>query len=429
MRGMGFSAQGQQQSDQCSMTVCTICRAPIRLSYFVILMVGYQLTQVALRHGQTSLPLWWELMQQVLEFTILYATVLCHEFGHGNMARRLGGEIDHILLWIFGGICFSTRQPTHDNRKILRDEFLIVAAGPMTHFFQAPAWGLVLCAVFFVCPQLDNTRPFFEHPGEAFLAALLPWGSGLAQVWMPLAFAGQWGSALLWSTVGVAIQLNVALFLFNVFFPMYPADGSKLLVTSLMFCCGVPARRAACILLCVTIPCGILFIGYSLMALSRGLSAGYGGTAAVNSISGFMGVMSLVEAYKIWELRKARRLHTHPLFQAARSWNRTERDVFGNVHRINVSDFDDDDPLHSNFRCKDLLCCRSEESSDRSCLSCCCPCLFGQRDAGQDLVSTRASTAATEEIRARRMQILAQVDMQASDRQRTVRDLVDSRAA
>ena len=32
------------------------------------------------------------------------------------------------------------------------------------------------------------------------------------------------------SLAGTAIQLNVALFLFNVFFPMYPADGSKLLV-------------------------------------------------------------------------------------------------------------------------------------------------------------------------------------------------------
>ena len=61
---------------------------------------------------------------------------------------------------------------------------------------------------------------------------------------------------------------------------MYPADGSKLLVTSLMFCCGVPARRAAFILLCVTIPCVILFIGYSAMTLIGGLRAGYGGAAA-----------------------------------------------------------------------------------------------------------------------------------------------------
>jgi len=210
---------------------------------------------------------------------------------------------------------------------------------------------------------------------------------------------------------------------------MYPADGSKLLVTSLMFCCGVPARRAAFILLCVTIPCGILFVGYSAVTLFGGLRAGYGGAAAINSISGFMGIMSLVEAYKIWELRKARRLHTHPLFQAARSWNRTERDAFGNVQRINVSDFDDEEPLRSGFRCIDLFCCRPGESVDRPRLSYCCPCLFGQNDAGRDLVSTRASSAASEEVRARREQILAQVDMHAAERQRTVRDLVDSRAA
>jgi len=393
-------------------------------------MVGYQLVQVLSRHvnNQSPFPLWWELLQQSLEFMILYATVLCHEFGHGNMARRLGGEIDHILLWIFGGICFSTRQPTHDNRKILRDEFLIVAAGPTTHFFQAPAWGVVLCAVFFICPQPHGGVPF-QHPGEAFAAALLPWGSGLSQVWGTLASQGRLGSALLWSMVGSAIQLNVALFLFNIFFPMYPADGSKLLVTSLMFFCGVPARRAALILLCMTIPCGILFVGYSAVTLFGGLSSGHGSAAMVNSISGFMGIMSLMEAYKIWELRRARRLHTHPLFQAARSWNRTARDTFGVVQRINVSDFDDEEPLRGSLRCMDFFCCRSSESSDRSCLSCCCPCLFGQRDAGQDLVRTSASPAAAEDVRARREQILAQVDMQAADRQRTVRDLVDSRAA
>merc|ERR1740138_158636 len=59
-------------------------------------------------------------------------------------------------------------------------------------------------------------------------------------------------AALLWYLVGSAVRLNVALFLFNVFFPMYPADGSKLLVTSLMFCCGLAPRKAANVLLFVS---------------------------------------------------------------------------------------------------------------------------------------------------------------------------------
>ena len=43
------------------------------------------------------------------------------------------------------------------------------------------------------------------------------------------------------------------------------------------------------------------------------------------------------QAHRIWKLRKARLLHTHPLFEVAKSWRRTERDAFGVVHRINQS--------------------------------------------------------------------------------------------
>ena len=35
------------------------------------------------------------------------------------------------------------------------------------------------------------------------------------------------GVGLVWGTVSGAIQINVLLFLFNVFFPMYPADGAS----------------------------------------------------------------------------------------------------------------------------------------------------------------------------------------------------------
>merc|ERR1719158_2033370 len=36
-----------------------------------------------------------------------------------------------------------------------------------------------------------------------------------------------------------AIQINVMLFMFNVFFPMYPLDGAKLIVCGLQLFCGV----------------------------------------------------------------------------------------------------------------------------------------------------------------------------------------------
>eukprot|EP00413_Alexandrium_margalefii_P042496 CAMPEP_0204601108 /NCGR_PEP_ID=MMETSP0661-20131031/55830_1 /ASSEMBLY_ACC=CAM_ASM_000606 /TAXON_ID=109239 /ORGANISM="Alexandrium margalefi, Strain AMGDE01CS-322" /LENGTH=361 /DNA_ID=CAMNT_0051611951 /DNA_START=333 /DNA_END=1418 /DNA_ORIENTATION=+ len=357
------------------------------------------------------------------------------------MARYLGGEIDHILLWVFGGICFSTRAPSHDNRKILRDELLIVAAGPSTHFAQVAVWGFALCLVFKAFPQTDAIvgPVLYAHPREAFIDALNPLGFALMPAVFPFLVDGAWGSAMLWSLVGSAIQLNVALFLFNVFFPMYPADGSKLLVSTLMFCCGVAARTAAMVLLCVSVPCALFFIGWSLRTFIAGVSAGQGQAAMLNSLMGFMGLMSLVEAYKIWELRNARRLYTHPLFLTARSWNRTEHDGTGRVHRINVSDLDDEQPFSvEGGACREVcaaLCCASCPSEDRrcGCLACLCPCLFSvqEPERGAEAVAPgMAQSPQALEVRAQReRRLLGQLDRQAAERNMGVRGLQEERLA
>merc|ERR1719226_412094 len=79
--------------------------------------------------------------------------------------------------------------------------------------------------------------------------------------------------------------------------------------------------------------------------------------------------MSLVEARRIWQLRKARQLHTHPLFEVARSWQRSERDEFGRVRRINNSDFDDEEPLTRG-------CGAGRQWTCVGCLTCMLPCLM-----------------------------------------------------
>merc|ERR1719424_1760234 len=133
-----------------------------------------------------------------------------------------------------------------------------------------------------VFAALVTGTPFYQYgmlpatAWEAFVSALNPL-SGLAS-------AGQWPgyfwTSLFYSLAGSAIRLNVALFLFNVFFPMYPADGSKLLVTSLMFCCGLAPRRAANVLLGLSVPCALLIIGCSLYIVYAGSTSG-GGTSSM----------------------------------------------------------------------------------------------------------------------------------------------------
>ena len=88
------------------------------------------------------------------------------------------------------------------------------------------------------------------------------------------------------------IQLNVVLFVFNVFFPMYPADGSKILVCTLMFVCGMSARKAALVLIGVTVPCAMLLLayaGYSAYLFVSSLGQGMYGTYVPGFLSGWIG--------------------------------------------------------------------------------------------------------------------------------------------
>jgi len=397
MRGAGFGAQGQESARDCAFHVCTICKAPVRMSYWVPIFWAYQIWNIARSaSGWTFELLFWSVLQATGQQVILLATVLCHEFGHGNMARYLGGEIAFVLLWVFGGICFSSRaRSEYDAEKILRNELLVVVAGPCTHFLQTPVWGLflwLLSYLFFV----SDVQTGYSGAWAAFTAAMNPFQSFHYET--IALYKGIW-VALPWSLVGWGIQLNVVLFVFNVFFPMYPADGSKLLVCTLMFVCGMPARKAALILIGVAVPCAALLIayaGYSVYMMIRFRAGMY----ILGFLAGWMGVMSLAEVHNIWTLRKARRLHEHPLFQTARSWQTQQRDEFGVVHRLNVSDFDDDAPMRRVSVCG--VCfggSRDRSEPRRGILACMFPCCVRRRAPVSDTIGPTTASGPAYEAR------------------------------
>ncbi|CAE7198438.1 unnamed protein product [Symbiodinium natans] len=138
---------------------------------------------------------------------------------------------------------------------------------------------------------------------------------------------------LAYSFLAQAIQLNVMLFMFNVFFPMYPMDGAKLIVCSLQLFCGASAKCAAKVLLGTSIPLAILFIGHTLL--------GSHGGGLQPGITAYMGIMCLMESYRIYQLYQEERLHTHPLFELARSDTVRMVDSSGPAARLNNSDRDD----------------------------------------------------------------------------------------
>mmetsp|Transcript_45919 Transcript_45919/g.106757 ORF Transcript_45919/g.106757 Transcript_45919/m.106757 type:complete len:391 (+) Transcript_45919:70-1242(+) len=321
MQQGGLGATGQQHAEDCTFPAGKVAGAPLVVSWLIVIFTVFQILEAVKPNSQ--FPTWMMVLRVVGNQVILYSSVLVHELGHGSMARYLGGSIWKILLWPFGGICFSHHPETDDATTSLKNNLKIVVAGPATHFPQTSVWILFLLG-FEACIEVyRQTR--ISH-------MLLPFAQ--PRVFLP---AGGLFQQLLYEWILWGIQINVMSFFFNVFFPMYPMDCAKILVCSLQLCCRVSARTAALVLICCAIPCALLLLGAAVYAwYTQGPLA---------SITGYIGVMAIADALKIWRLRNERRLHLHPLFMNARSATRDVHDDFGSTtRRLNTDDLDDEPP-------------------------------------------------------------------------------------
>ena len=174
----GFPAQQQQQQppvhNRHEIPVGAIFGIPIRVHVLLpAVTLGYTvLAWMAFGVGVAALVFW-------LTGPILWVTVLVHELGHCLAARKLGGTVDHILLWPLGGLAYLSHT---DNAK---HDLIIAASGPMTHGPQAAFW-----AILFAIGR--------RNPSAAWLFRK-------------------------------ACTLQLVLFLFNLA-PAYPLDGGRILV-------------------------------------------------------------------------------------------------------------------------------------------------------------------------------------------------------
>lgn len=125
-----------------------------------------------------------------VEFVMLFALVLLHEFGHAFACRQVGGSVDRILLWPLGGMA-QVRPPQRPGAQLWA-----LVAGPLVNLVLA----------------IPAVVAWFA------LAGLLP-GDGFANALVTFAV------------------LNVALFVFNML-PIYPLDGGQVLRSVLWFFIG-----------------------------------------------------------------------------------------------------------------------------------------------------------------------------------------------
>lgn len=126
------------------------------------------------------------LLASILNGPVLFFTVLVHELGHALAARKVGGEVDSILLWPLGGMAYVGGVGS------AKDDLLVTLAGPFTHIPMGLSWWLALKVHLF----------FFSRMMQLICHQ--------------------------------AVVMNVLLFTFNLFLPVFPMDGGRLLVNVLM---------------------------------------------------------------------------------------------------------------------------------------------------------------------------------------------------
>lgn len=158
----------------------------IRVHFLFVIFVVFRLLQA----GDS---MWFA----AIFLSLLFGTVLLHEFGHCFGARSVGGYADNILMWPLGGLayCDAPQRPW--------PQFVTVAAGPAVNV----AFCLLTGGYIFF---------YFENPIPILFHNPL---TGFPEV---TSLGGDFDFVIL-----LVYEVNLLLLVFNML-PIFPMDGGRL---------------------------------------------------------------------------------------------------------------------------------------------------------------------------------------------------------
>jgi len=243
----------------------------IQVHYTLPLFAFYQVGGGLLSGGggnQSGME--WLMFVNLLYGVILFLTVLVHEFGHSFMAIHIGGTVEKIMLWPFGGLayCAFAREP--------KKQLAVSIAGPLTHIPMAAIWLLlwfltrdpVACAPFSLFGPIYNVK-------QCFISIITM----------------------------EAFRMQVLLFAFNMFFPVYPLDGGKILLSFMIMCCALTPPTAAKICIGTSTALCLGLIAFSVYT--------------VNWFTILLCCWILYQIYNMYSYLRDGRISAHPLFEHA----------------------------------------------------------------------------------------------------------------
>lgn len=154
-----------------------------------------------------------------VQLFIILSIVFFHEFGHFIAARFLKWRVQHIMLWVFGGVMKTEEHGT----RPFHEEVLVAVAGPLQHII-----------IYLLGFSLSNTT-------------ILPT-----------------------SVMEMIMYYNTVILLFNLL-PIWPLDGGKILFNCLTLV--IPYRKAYHSIIMFSMIVSVLFILVQLFVLPFTLSS------------------------------------------------------------------------------------------------------------------------------------------------------------
>jgi len=287
-----------------SLFLAPLCGIDIYVHAFLPYYALYRVFGQVAQYGSTGHNVWPFIIFNAIAVTILFGTVLIHEFGHSFMAIKLGGQVPKILLWPFGGLAYCSFS------REIKNQLYVSMAGPAMHIPLLAFWMLLY--VF--------TRQTGPECGGTDYESMLHLGFGGARYSL---------DDCLWNNVIIeGMMLQVMLFMFNVFLPIYPLDGGKIFICMVALCCKceVPTLAKTCI--------GISsFFGLGLLGIA---------VLQQNYFMGFLCIWILYQVYNMYKFLSSGNIANHPLFEHMPGGHynpvvHRERDSMGTYNRVGTS--------------------------------------------------------------------------------------------
>jgi Zn-dependent protease len=196
-----------------------------------------------------------------LWITLLFATVLTHEFGHALSCKAVGGEALHIVLWPLGGIAFV--QPPPKAWAWL----VTTVCGPLVNAILWPLFWLL-------CTYWADPR-YYADPTEL----------------------NRW----VFNICDAMVEINRALLLFNLI-PAYPMDGGRILQEALWMIVGYGRSLMVAGMVGTVAGVGFVVLGLGLAEIRIPLvNFPLGVKGHVDTILAVIGLMCAMQSFAIYQ--------------------------------------------------------------------------------------------------------------------------------